>query len=157
MLLFITEIYLIYWFVCIIRKITSTPKMLTASAIVVISELIKFLALLTGILSRPHLYFAVIYFMFQLILICLYKINHVSFERCGIGLTILAIIGYYMYYNGDIMGEMTYKISDAGGMVYTGSYQLYRWTTYFAEVIFPSALIFNLFVSPFWKRERVEK
>lgn len=153
MWLIISELLLIWWLVYVIKRVENFKWKVLIICIVTIGEILKVFALFMGIFNHNILFLALGYFIMQMILLCLYKIDHVSLARLVIGFAILVILGYYMYYNGGVRGPMSYYTNDAGGLVQIGNYQIYRWTMYSTEVVFPFAFIFNLLVSPFWKRE----
>lgn len=79
---------------------------------------------------------------------CLYKIHKTSLIRIGIGAILFLGIAVYQYYYGDIVDNFTYTT----GNFPRGTYDLYRKSTYFGQVMLPFSFLYNIIVAPFWRR-----
>jgi hypothetical protein len=156
MLLFLSEIFLVCWFIYAIKKIKGSGSKWIWSLVVISIELGKFLMIVGGFLIRDILYLAVLLTILQLIVSCIYRIKYISIGRLLAGFVLFAILAIFMYYNGSVEGPMTVWISDHGGMVQPPNYHLYRLSTYLCDCVIPFSLLFNLIISPFWKRKSNE-
>ena len=141
-------ILFVIWLIYVIAqlKVSKVVKLfLTITAIIIETGLL----VVFMFYSLFHSYFSdyiKIVFLIQLLLISLYKINRVGKIRLCIGLAVGFALAVYMYYNGSVMGEASFMRERFG------DFDFYRWITYAGDVIFPFTLIFNILISPFWRR-----
>lgn len=114
---------------------------------------IFYLLMLVGSVFDDLAYFAVSAFLVLELLVCsVYKLRNTSYKEFSVGLLVLLLLGWWQYHHGSVEGELTYLISDGGGMVRKLPYHLYRWSTYMSDVAYPWLIVFNVFISPFWGR-----
>lgn len=107
-----------------------------------------------GFMFNDEIGFAIAYFLMLELLVCsLYKCRNISYKELILGVISLIILGIWQYYNGSVVGEFLYLISDAGGMHKKVPYLVYRWSTYIImDVLCPWVIISNIIISPFWRR-----
>lgn len=148
---FLLEILYILWISYVLIKAEGTWRR------ILLSLLILFVGLLKGFcficfLATDLWCISIIIMCLQLIIMSIYRFRYNRWWQDLLGLTVFVSLSIYMYYHGSARDEGSFQISDMGGLVWVGSYQLYRWTTYASDVIFPFALVFNLLISPYWLR-----
>ena len=123
--------------------------------VILIEALLSCFCLLLSIFDM-ELYFLFLCILALLFIPCtLYKINTISWIEIVTGIVIFVFIGIFLYYFGGISGEFEYSTShDGGGLVRKVPYEIYRWATYFFDVVLTWFVIYNLLISPFWLRSR---
>lgn len=149
----LAELLLLSWLVYIIVQTKGAWRKILLSVLILCVGLSKILCLLSFIYT-DILNIGVIIMCLQLIAVCLYHLFSNRWWQLLLGLFVFVSFSIFMYYHGSVVGEMTFRISDIGGMAVTGSYTFYRWATYTSDVIYPFALVFNLLISPFWLRNK---
>lgn len=123
------------------------------SVIVLLSEGFLFCLCSIGYMFDDELGIAITFIlMIQLIICSWYKSQNVSSLEKILGVVVLIAISIYMYFNGNVIGEMMYVISDAGGMHKKASYEVYRWSTYLFDICYIWFPVYNIIISPFWLR-----
>lgn len=154
-ILFILSWFLASAFLCYLSLKPKMPILLKIVLIVLILVIEKELYDLERIIAMfdDLLYYGLIgILMIQLLACTIYRIKYTFIGQRLIGVLSFIGIGIYMYYNGSVIGEIQYFISDAGGMHSKLDYNVYRWLTYTWDVLIPWFLLFNIVVSPFWLR-----
>ena len=84
---------------------------------------------------------------------CLYRIHKTSIIRIGIGAILFLGIAVYQYHYGGMYSYVQFT----GGEFNRGTYDLYRKSTYFGQVMLPFSFLYNIIVAPFWCRNGMFK
>ena len=153
LLIILSELFLVFWFIYAFGQMDDSGHKTILKICVVLVELAKLWYWLVGLLNYNVFHLVTDFMLLQLMVASCYKIKQIGKVRLGLGILLLVILAVWMFYDGGIIGPQSYQISDAGGFTHPGNYKIYRWSMYASEVIMPFALIFNLLISPFWKRE----
>lgn len=127
-------------------------KVLLTLVIIILEVLILCLCIAGSMLFNGFGFAYLFFIVLQLVICTLYRIQTVSWSEILVGILVFIIIGIYMYFNGNVVGEIEYFIGDAGGMQRHVTYEIYRWLTYIFDVLLSWFPIYNVLISPFWLR-----
>lgn len=148
------------FFIYLLCKSIKTTSWGEIATIVIVSGMVIFLQTMlsqvyyVGSMFDDNLCFYMAYILIAESIICtFYKFKNISRIRIILGVITGLILGVVMYYHGNVRGEISYIISDGGGMHIKAPYNMYRWSVYGMEVLYPWFFIFNIFISPYWKRD----
>lgn len=141
-------------FMYVASRIKSKFWKISTSIFITIFVLLLLAAYVVCIFIRPICLSIELLIIIAGICACLYKIRDISWMSLLIGAIILIGLIIYAYYYGSVVGYITYRIDDFGGLKIKGNYQFYRTVTFLGDFCLPFTAIFNILVYPFWLRDR---